>query len=133
MKFGSSSPRKVAVDYVVGLRFGYVSHRHNSVTMAAELIAVVEVEWDARIGCQAPGCSRTVHKAVHVIAAEGRFLVYGSSCSADFFGFGKGNTPGPRYGTSKGRKLTNDERGLLIANTATRSTVSSTSRASKSG
>ena len=118
MKFGSASPRKVAVDYLVGLRFGYVGYRHNSVTMAAELIAVVEVEWDGRIRCQAPGCSRAVHKAVHVIAADGRLLVYGSSCSADYFGFGKSNSPGPRYGTSKGRKLTNEERDTLVANTA---------------
>lgn len=118
MKFGSVTPRNAAVDCRVELRFGYAGHRHNMFEMVAELIAVVEVELAYRIRCQAPGCSRAVHKAVHVIAADGRLLVYGSSCSADYFGFGKGNSPGPRYGTSKGRKLTNDERNMLVANTA---------------
>lgn len=83
--------------------------------MSAELLAVVEVEWDDRIRCQAPGCARSVHKAVHVIADAGRFLVYGSSCSAGRFGFGEGSALGPRFGTSKGRKLTEEERDMLVA------------------
>jgi hypothetical protein len=86
--------------------------------MPTELLAIVEVDWDDRIRCQAPDCGRSVHKAVHVILDGGRLLVYGSTCSAEHFGFGIGKASGPRYGSGMGRKLTKEERVLLECNTA---------------
>lgn len=85
--------------------------------MAAELLAIVEVDWDRRIRCRAAGCGRPVFKAIHVVRESGRVLVLGSDCCGRLFGFGGGVGARPRYGSGTGRKLTDDERAMLEGNT----------------
>lgn len=83
---------------------------------AAELIAVVEVSYDARIRCQAPGCGHSVYKRIHVVSQGGALQVLGSDCFSRLFGGGVRQRP--QYGGSAGRVLTPEERSLLLSNTA---------------
>lgn len=81
-----------------------------------ELLAIVEVEQDARVRCQAPGCVRSVFKRIHVVRHDGQFAVYGSDCVDRIFA-GLMRDASPRYGGAQGRRLTEDERQLLLDNT----------------
>lgn len=83
---------------------------------AAELLAVVEVSYDARIICQAPGCGHSVYKRIHLVSQGSALQVLGSDCFSKLFGGGA--RQGPRYGGSEGRVLTAEERRLLWDNTA---------------
>jgi hypothetical protein len=83
---------------------------------AADLLAVVEVSYDARIICQAPGCGHSVYKRIHLVSQGGALQVLGSDCFSRLFGGGVRQRP--QYGGSAGRVLTPEERGLLLDNTA---------------
>lgn len=82
----------------------------------AELLSVVEVPFDARIRCQAEGCGHSVYKRIHVVRDGDTLKVLGSDCFNKLFG--RGTRSQPRYGGSDGRVLTQEERELLLSNTA---------------
>lgn len=79
------------------------------------LLTVVEVSKDERVKCQAIGCNHSVYKRIHVIEENNTISVLGSECYKRLFGEVKRT---PRYGVSKGKLLTTEERMLLIDNTA---------------
>lgn len=82
------------------------------------LLAVVEVDKHDRVACQAPNCNRPVYKQIHIVELDGALRVLGCECYERLVGHGmkKGSTP--RYGASEGRRLTSEERQLLIENAA---------------
>lgn len=81
----------------------------------AELLAVVEVPYDARIRCQAQGCGHAVYKRIHVVRQGDALQVLGTDCFSKIFG--AATSLNPRYGGSEGRVLTLEERELLLTNT----------------
>lgn len=84
--------------------------------MSAELLAIVEVDRDSRVVCQAPGCGHAVYKRIHVVRHDDKLGVYGSDCFDRLFGdLGRGATP--NYGGGTGRLLTEEERLMLVQNT----------------
>lgn len=83
----------------------------------ARLRAIVAVDPSKAVRCQQPGCGRRVYAAVHVVEDAGQLLVLGSDCYSKRYGGGKA-LGGAYYGSSSGRTLTNEERQLLIDNTA---------------
>lgn len=85
-------------------------------TGRARLRAVVVVDVKDRVQCQQPGCGHSVHAAVHVAEEDGRLLVLGSTCFAKRYG--SAHALGhAQYGGGGGRKLTEEERLMLIQNT----------------
>jgi hypothetical protein len=81
------------------------------------LMAIVEVDKRNRIACQAAGCNRPVFKKIHVILESGSFKVLGGECYKKLYGSSGVRDPKPYYGSSEGRRLTDEERRLLIENT----------------
>lgn len=84
----------------------------------AYLLAVVEVDPDARILCQAEGCGHSVFKRIHVVLEGTEFKVFGSQCYQRLFGHLGKAAMTPQYGSSEGRRLTADEQLTLAENTA---------------
>ena len=82
----------------------------------ARLRAVVAVSVENRVQCQQPGCGHSVHAAIHVVEEYGRLLVLGSTCFAKRYG-GIRALGQAEHGGAGGRKLTDEERLLLIQNT----------------
>lgn len=82
----------------------------------ARLRAVVAIDAKNRVQCQQPGCMHSVYAAVHVVEEDGRLLVLGSTCFAKRYG-GSNALGQAQYGGGGGRKLTDDERQMLIQNT----------------
>ncbi len=85
---------------------------------AAQLLAVVEVPRDDRVRCQATGCNHSVFRRIHVVHENSVVRVYGSECFKKLFVGLPVASSTPRYSTSEGRHLTEEERRLLIENTA---------------
>ncbi len=82
----------------------------------SELLAVVEVDPDKKIQCCAPNCKRSVYKRIHVVRSDsGEIQVLGERCFSLIYGNGVSGRHGDSSLTS--RKLTEDERQLLINNT----------------
>ena len=81
----------------------------------ARLLAIVEVDHDQRVRCGNPGCGHSVYKAVHVVQDGQELLVLGSTCFEKRYGLGA--LGAPHYGGGGGRRLTSDERELLLHNT----------------
>ena len=79
------------------------------------LLAVVEVEQEQRIRCQAPGCNHGVYRAIHVIQADEGLKLYGSQCCAKLFGW-TSKQRAASY-TTTDRRLTAEERAQLETNT----------------
>jgi hypothetical protein len=50
------------------------------------LLAVVEVDREARILCQAEGCGHSVFKRIHVVLEGTEFKVFGAQCYQRLFG-----------------------------------------------
>ena len=82
--------------------------------MKAQLLAIVEVDEDKKVRCDA--CGHGIYRSVHVIRDAVKWWVLGSTCSALLFEKTLAS-PTPRFGGSKGRKLTDEEREWLISNT----------------
>lgn len=82
----------------------------------ARLRAVVAVDVNDRVQCQQPGCGHSVHAAIHVVEEDGRLLVLGSTCFAKRYGSAHALGQA-QYSGGGGRKLTEDERRMLIQNT----------------
>lgn len=83
----------------------------------ARLLAVVEVERADAVQCQHQGCNHRVYKRIHVVEDTGRLLVLGSTCFEKRFGSGEA-LGRPSYGGDNGRRLSPEERQLLVDNTA---------------
>lgn len=85
--------------------------------MPATLKAILQVEKENRVQCQQPGCAHGVYRAIHVIEEDGTLSVLGSTCFKKRFGridaLGK-----PTYGGGSGQLLSEEERQMLISNTA---------------
>lgn len=82
------------------------------------LRAVVTVDQVDRVRCQQSGCGHSVYASVHIVEENGRLLVLGSTCFAKRFG--AANALGSaKFGAGAGRKLTNEERDMLLQNTET--------------
>ncbi len=79
------------------------------------LLAVVEVEQEQRIRCQAPGCNHGVYRAIHVIQTEKGLKLFGSQCCAKLFGW-TSKQRAASY-TTTDRRLTAEERAQLETNT----------------
>jgi hypothetical protein len=79
------------------------------------LLAIVEVPKNDRVVCQAQGCGHSVYKRIHVVQSDGVITVLGSECFKKLFGE---SLTVPNYGGAEGRLLTQEERLLLIENTA---------------
>lgn len=81
----------------------------------ARLLAIVEVDHDQRVRCGNPGCGHSVYKAIHVVQDGQELLVLGSTCFEKRYGLGA--LGAPHYGGGSGRRLTSEERELLLHNT----------------
>lgn len=84
----------------------------------AYLLSVVEVSQANRIRCQADGCGHSVFKRIHVVLVDGKFQVLGSQCFAKLYGGMGTSVAVPYYGGTGARPLTDDERAILVENTA---------------
>ena len=83
---------------------------------AAQLLAIVEVDHDKRVRCGSPGCGHSVYRAIHLVREGDRVFVLGSDCFKKRYGFA--SLEQPRYGSGAGRRLSIEERDLLLNNTA---------------
>lgn len=81
----------------------------------ARLLAIVEVDHDQRVRCGNSGCGHSVYKAIHVVQDGQELLVLGSTCFEKRYGLGA--LGAPHYGCGSGRRLTSEERELLLHNT----------------
>jgi hypothetical protein len=85
----------------------------------ARLLFVATVEESHRLVCQAPGCGRAIAKAVHVIRDQaGAVRVVGSGCYAKLSGHEQATEHGATIAGFDGRRLTPEERALMVADTA---------------
>lgn len=85
----------------------------------AQLLFVASVDESRKLVCQAPGCGRSIAKAVHVIRdAEGAVRVVGSGCYVKLSGNEQATKQGPAVAGFDGRRLTPEERAAMIADTA---------------
>lgn len=84
-------------------------------TDTVEVLAIVQVDPDKRVLCQAPSCNRHIYKAVHVIRENGKIAVIGSVCMKRIFGAAKVGKS--LYTGGSSRRLTPEERQLLEENT----------------
>jgi len=82
-----------------------------------ELLAIVEVPRDERVRCQAPGCNHPVFRRIHVVRDGDAVSVLGSECFKHLFTTLPLASATPKYSTSEGRHLTDEERQLLVENT----------------
>lgn len=83
----------------------------------AKLLAIVEVETQDAVQCQHLGCNHRVYKRIHVVEESGQLLVLGSSCFEKRYGSGA-LLAKPSYGGEHGKKLSAEERQMLVDNTA---------------
>lgn len=84
--------------------------------MIGQLLAIVGVEKDDRVVCQAPGCGHGVYRRIHVVRLDdGHLGVYGSDCFERLFSHLVRRSP--QYGSGEGRDLTPEERLMLAENT----------------
>jgi len=86
-------------------------------TSSAQLLTIVEVLPEDKVLCTQPGCGHSVWKAIHVVREGAELLVLGSTCFEKRYGSG-GAIGTPSYGGGSSRKLTQEERRLLVENTA---------------
>lgn len=93
-----------------------VSTPVNTDSGSATLRAIVAVDPKDRVRCQQPGCGHSVYAAVHVVEEDGRLLVLGSTCFSKRYG-GPDALGAAQYGSGGGRKLTDEEREMLLQNT----------------
>ena len=85
-------------------------------TSSVQLLTIVEVLSEDKVLCAQPGCGHSVWKAIHVVRDGAELLVLGSTCFEKRYGSG-GALGTPSYGGGSSRKLTQEERGLLVENT----------------
>ena len=85
----------------------------------AELLAIVAVDREQRVTCQAQGCGHAVYRAIHVVRHDGEVHVYGSDCFLRLFAGVLIERARSLSGSEApmGRMLTAEERQLLVENT----------------
>lgn len=83
---------------------------------SARLLAVVEVPQADRVICQAPQCGRPVFKRIHIVGNDKDLQVLGSDCFSRIYRDSIRHSP--HYGGSEGRRLSDEERRMLVENTA---------------
>lgn len=83
----------------------------------ARLHAIIAVDPVHAVRCQHIGCGHRVYAAVHIVQEAGKFLVLGSSCFAKRYGGAKALSSSV-HGAGDGRRMTDQERALLEADTA---------------
>lgn len=84
----------------------------------SRLLFVGSVDEAHKLVCQAPGCGRAISKAVHVIRDEtGAVRVVGSGCYVKLSGYEAATQAGPAFTGFGGRRLTPEERALMVADT----------------
>jgi hypothetical protein len=84
----------------------------------ARLLFVASVDESRKLVCQAPGCGRAIAKAVHVIRdLSGAIRVVGSGCYGKLSGHEQAAKDGAAITGFDGRRLTPEERALMIADT----------------
>lgn len=85
----------------------------------ARLLFVASVDESRKLVCQAPGCGRAIAKAVHVIRdLTGAIRVVGSACYGKLSGHDQATKQGAVIAGFDGRRLTPEERALMLADTA---------------
>lgn len=85
----------------------------------AKLLAIVAVDPSHRVLCQNPGCGHAVYAAIHVVDEAGTLRVLGSTCFAKRYGGSLAlGTPAYSAACTGGHKLSEDERRILVENTA---------------
>lgn len=85
--------------------------------MDAQLLEIVEVDPAERVLCHAEGCGRGVYRRIHVVRCDdGVVRAYGSDCFDRLF-HGLMTLGKPRYSNGAGRRLSPEDRALLVANT----------------
>lgn len=80
------------------------------------LHSIIEVPKEQSIRCEAPGCTATVWKAIHVVIMDGEIHLYGSSCFKKVFGGTVLGAANPSYSGKAGRSLSDVERLMLLEN-----------------
>ena len=80
-----------------------------------ELLQIVEVEQENRVRCCAPNCNRSVYKKIHVVRDNGEILVLGEKCYGLIYKIREPKQS--NYFSNTSRKLSSEERTLLIENT----------------
>lgn len=83
----------------------------------AVLLAIVEVEKSDAVQCQHPGCNHRVYKRIHVVDESGQLMVLGSTCFEKRYG-SHSVLGTPSIGGANGRRLSSEERQMLVDNTA---------------
>ena len=84
---------------------------------AVSLLAVLEVDIEDCVRCQAPDCNHTVYKRIHVVRTEGVLKVLGSSCFEKLFHGQAVVRQKPAFTHPSGKVLTAEDRVLLQQNT----------------
>ncbi len=82
-----------------------------------KLVAIVAVEPDDRVRCGQPGCGHSVYARIHIVRDGDELIVLGSTCFEKRYGSSSA-LGSAKYGGSNGRRLTVEERQLLVSNTA---------------
>lgn len=83
--------------------------------LPASLLAIIEVDHDDRVYCQAPDCKKSVYKKIHIVEDAGQILLLGQKCYQLLY---KGLVGERSYYTgSESRPLSEVERELLRGNT----------------
>lgn len=80
-----------------------------------ELLQIVEVDPECKVRCCAPNCHRPVYKRIHVIRENGAIIVLGEICYKLLYEGAESKKS--NYFTGHSRKLSAEERKLLIENT----------------
>ena len=83
-----------------------------------QLLFVASVDESHKLVCQAPSCGRGIARAVHVIRDEtGSIRVVGSGCFEKLAGHKRATEEGAVLPGFDGRRLTAEERSLMVADT----------------
>lgn len=85
--------------------------------MSHQLLAIVAVEKKDRVQYQQPSCGKGVYARIHVVNEDGKLKVLGSDCYSKRFGI-TSTTNFKGLGGGSGQKLSDEERQLLVENTA---------------
>lgn len=83
----------------------------------AKLLAIVEVDENSKVYCQADGCTATVYKRIHVVNEREKIIVLGSTCYSKLYGGSEHEQKSSYYTGSESRRLTEEERQMLLNNT----------------
>lgn len=72
----------------------------------AKLLAIVEVDENSKVYCQADGCTATIYKRIHVVQTKEKIIVLGSTCYSKLYGGSEHVEKSSHYTGSESRKLT---------------------------